>query len=659
MDAYEVLETLGTGSYGTVSKLRRKADKKILVWKEINFGKMSEREKNQLVAEVNILRDLRNPFIVRYHDRIVDKPNTRLYIIMEYCAGGDLGKIIKRSKQQKTFVDENLIWKIFSQSILALKDCHRRSENGELRPILHRDIKPANILLDSNQNIKMGDFGLAKELSSQSKLAQTNVGTPFYMAPEIVNEKDYDEKSDIWSLGCLLYELASLKPPFDANNAVSLALKINKGTFPRIPTKYSESLFDLIRNMLQVDPKKRPKIEELEQILSNQPAMLQAKSVFSEYKLQQSYSIKFRELKAKEDTLLKFEATLNEREKDLKIRSDNLQQEIESFQQYKNQCNGNNGVILNPQKLISNPYAGNSVVSSNLSYRYSLDSQTDLMVIDEDNTNDLASIDYMINNNNNTNGNFDSFIKSVDINNTNNSNNNTVGLSYGLEYNKAARFHIRKGPVPVPTTKTNFEIHHDVNNLKPDNNNWRDINSNNNKNQIPIGTMAIAPLSSLIHQEKNPSLHNNHPTRPSTSHNNRTNHTLDIKTDFTSGININHNKYNNNMMNNGNGVGLSKMPQRRGITIRTGTENAKENVLNTFTGNQLESAVLLKPSKPSSALPTEQYKRDRGNNQFNNYNNNLIIPPPPLPVNNNENDIIKDENVMEVFGSPWKKQRQH
>jgi NIMA (never in mitosis gene a)-related kinase 2 len=246
-DQYEVLEQLGSGTFGSVFKIRRKADDKILVWKEINFGSMTEKEKSQLVAEVNILRELRNPFVVRYHDRIVDKPKTRLYIIMEHCSGGDLGRIIKKCKRDRTNLEESLIWRILAQAVIALKDCHRRTENGEKKPILHRDLKPANILLDADQNIKIGDFGLAKELSNQCRLAQTNVGTPFYMAPELVNEKDYDEKSDIWSLGCLIYEMAALKPPFDATNMVTLGIKINAGKFSRIPNKYSDSLFDVIR----------------------------------------------------------------------------------------------------------------------------------------------------------------------------------------------------------------------------------------------------------------------------------------------------------------------------------------------------------------------------------------------------------------------------
>ena len=104
----------------------------------------------------------------------------------------------------------------------------------------------ANFLLDGEQNIKIADFGLAKELGN-AKMAQTNVGTPYYMSPELVNEKNYNEKTDIWSLGCLIYELASLKPPFEASNQVALAMKINNGKYSRIPMKYSDALFEVIR----------------------------------------------------------------------------------------------------------------------------------------------------------------------------------------------------------------------------------------------------------------------------------------------------------------------------------------------------------------------------------------------------------------------------
>ena len=129
-----------------------------------------------------------------------------------------------------------------------MKECHRHVEGSVTKPILHRDIKPANIFLDVNNNIKIGDFGLAKELSSERVCTQTNVGTPFYMSPELINGVSYDERSDIWSLGCLLYELACLKPPHhDARGTKDLVTKINSGRVRRIPQAYSNDLWNTIQ----------------------------------------------------------------------------------------------------------------------------------------------------------------------------------------------------------------------------------------------------------------------------------------------------------------------------------------------------------------------------------------------------------------------------
>jgi len=287
-EQYDILEVLGTGTFGTVSRIRLKgvppSTKNDLVWKEINFGRMCDKEKAQIVSEVNILRDLRCPFIVKYHDRIVDKLTKKLYIVMEYCPGGDLSQVIKKCKKDRVNLDETVIWRVFAQAVIALKCCHRRKDNNECKPVIHRDLKPANILLDQHQNIKIADFGLAKELNGISILASTNVGTPYYMAPEIINEKGYDERCDIWSLGCLIYELAALRPPFEATNAVSLAMKVNTGKFPRIPSKYSDSLFDSIKMMLQLDPKARPRIEDLESLPGLSVAMTNAKALLAEYK---------------------------------------------------------------------------------------------------------------------------------------------------------------------------------------------------------------------------------------------------------------------------------------------------------------------------------------------------------------------------------------
>ena len=130
-----------------------------------------------------------------------------------------------------------------------MKECHYR-EKGK---ILHRDIKPANIFLDANNNIKLGDFGLSRIMNQQSLFAYTNVGTPYYMSPEQINEKKYDEKSDIWSAGCLLYEISSLRPPFEATNHLALATKIQSGKFSRLPLRYSEDLQNLVASMLNVN----------------------------------------------------------------------------------------------------------------------------------------------------------------------------------------------------------------------------------------------------------------------------------------------------------------------------------------------------------------------------------------------------------------------
>jgi NIMA (never in mitosis gene a)-related kinase len=203
-----------------------------MVWKKINYGQMKEKEKLQLINEVNILRELKHENIVRYHDKIIDRKNLTIYIIMEYCPGGDLGQLIKKCKNSNMYIPEEFIWQIFTQVILALFECHKRKDN---KLILHRDLKPSNIFLDEHQCAKLGDFGFAKAISNQSMYAHTYLGTPFYMSPEQINESEYNDKSDIWSLGCIIYEMASLVPPFQAENQLSLALKIKSGNYNRIP----------------------------------------------------------------------------------------------------------------------------------------------------------------------------------------------------------------------------------------------------------------------------------------------------------------------------------------------------------------------------------------------------------------------------------------
>ncbi|KAM3872174.1 serine/threonine-protein kinase Nek2-like [Diretmus argenteus] len=213
VEDYEVLYTIGTGSFGKCQKIQRKSDGKILLWKEVYYGNMSERKKRRLESEVNILRELKHPNIVRYQEHIIDETNAKLYIVMEHCKGGDLSSLITRCIMERRYL-EKFILQVVVQLTLALKQCHRQRDGGAT--VLHRDLKPANVFLDAEANVKLGDFGFARILKHDTSFAETLVGTPYYMSPERMNWMSYDVKSDIWSLGCLLYELCALLPPFIA-----------------------------------------------------------------------------------------------------------------------------------------------------------------------------------------------------------------------------------------------------------------------------------------------------------------------------------------------------------------------------------------------------------------------------------------------------------
>lgn len=135
MNAYETLETIGKGSFGLIRKVKRVSDGKILARKEIDYKKMSEKEKRQLVAEVNILRELDHPNIVRYYERFVEKDRTVINILMEYCSGGDLAHLITRCKREKKFIPEHVVWSFLCQLVLGLNECHSNTKHP---PILHR-----------------------------------------------------------------------------------------------------------------------------------------------------------------------------------------------------------------------------------------------------------------------------------------------------------------------------------------------------------------------------------------------------------------------------------------------------------------------------------------------------------------------------------------
>ena len=147
-------------------------------------------------------------------------------------------------------IAEEKVWRVLAHLTLALLECHRRKDGTK---ILHRDLKPGKVFFDGEDCVKLGDFGLSRMMGDESVFAYTHVGTPYYMSPEQISEQRYNEKSDIWSAGCVLYEMSSLRAPFEATNQIQLAQKIKLGKFERIPANYSDELFKVINWMMSID----------------------------------------------------------------------------------------------------------------------------------------------------------------------------------------------------------------------------------------------------------------------------------------------------------------------------------------------------------------------------------------------------------------------
>ncbi|XP_034041908.1 serine/threonine-protein kinase Nek2-like [Thalassophryne amazonica] len=219
---------------------------------------MSKHLKDRLIQEISLLKELDHPNIVKYVDHFIKKK--KVYVVMEYCEGGDLAHAIKRCIKKSLLLPEKFIRQVLRQLTSALEHCHRRPDGSV---ILHQDIKPANVFVDSDLNVKLGDFGLADILSSRNEYLKIQSGTPLYMCPEKLNKTFYHEKSDIWALGCLLYELCALKPLFAGKGGKRLIKRVNRGKVKRIPSQYSDELNSLIGDMLQVLDFLRPSTEEI------------------------------------------------------------------------------------------------------------------------------------------------------------------------------------------------------------------------------------------------------------------------------------------------------------------------------------------------------------------------------------------------------------
>ena len=249
MDGFEILSKLGDGSYSVVYKVRRKIDDKIYALKKVKLQNLSEKEKENSLNEVRILASVRSTFVISYKEAFIDENDKSLCIIMEYADKGDLYQKIVQFKKLKYLIDEVDVWRIFIQMTKGLKALH------DLK-ILHRDLKSANIFLFSDGSAKIGDLNVSKV--AHKGLGYTQTGTPYYASPEVWNDQPYDSKSDIWSLGCVVYEMLALHPPFRAEDMEGLYNKVIKGQYEKICDKYSKDISDILKFLFKVKPNERP-----------------------------------------------------------------------------------------------------------------------------------------------------------------------------------------------------------------------------------------------------------------------------------------------------------------------------------------------------------------------------------------------------------------
>ncbi|XP_035180304.1 serine/threonine-protein kinase Nek1 isoform X6 [Oxyura jamaicensis] len=252
MDKYIKVQKIGEGSFGKAILVKAKENSQQYVIKEINISKMSNKEREESRREVAVLANMKHPNIVLYRESFEE--NGCLYIVMDYCEGGDLFKKINAQKGILFSEDQILDW--FVQICLALKHIHDRK-------ILHRDIKSQNIFLTKDGTVQLGDFGIARVLNSTVELARTCIGTPYYLSPEICQNRPYNNKSDIWALGCVLYEMCTLKHAFEAGNMKNLVLKIISGSFPPVSMHYSYDLRNLLSQLFKRNPKDRPSVNSI------------------------------------------------------------------------------------------------------------------------------------------------------------------------------------------------------------------------------------------------------------------------------------------------------------------------------------------------------------------------------------------------------------
>ena len=257
-NGYEPMKVIGKGSIGRAVLCKRLSDGIRVVVKQVNVSDLDATAHAHAMQEVCILKALVHPNIIAYHDSFTC--NGTLNIVMDYADGGDLNQFMyaraPRGGGGAGYLPEDLVLHIFAQLVCGLYFVHSNN-------IMHRDLKCANVLLTRSGIVKIADFGVARVMSDGSDMAHTMIGTPYYLSPEMCDGRPYSKSSDVWAIGCILYELVCLARPFEGRSLPALIMKILAGDYPSPPSDFSPEIHRLIKDLLQTSPSSRPTLRAL------------------------------------------------------------------------------------------------------------------------------------------------------------------------------------------------------------------------------------------------------------------------------------------------------------------------------------------------------------------------------------------------------------
>ncbi|KAH8070259.1 serine/threonine kinase [Aureococcus anophagefferens] len=279
---FEILHRLGKGSFGTVYKCRRVSDGEIYAMKRVNISHMKDAEIGDALTEIRVLASVRHRNVVPFLESFVEK-GRELVLVLDFCDGGDLAAVVEQARKARRLLGEAKIWHYAVQLVDGLRYPPGRQKRATCptskaplsavfhsylhgRSIVHRDVKPANAFLTAKGEVRIGDLNVSKIVKDDKgglMKTQIAIGTPYYMAPEIWADRPYSRAADVWALGCTVYELCCLRPPFHARSVAALGKAVRSGRRDAIPRTYSRELRDFVDGMLQVNASKRPSIDAL------------------------------------------------------------------------------------------------------------------------------------------------------------------------------------------------------------------------------------------------------------------------------------------------------------------------------------------------------------------------------------------------------------